>query len=120
MTNKDKEMVLDELEKLGKYLIPQTYDSSGQVYDLVTWSIDDVKYTILNLPEEATEGDTCDLKSASLDYEAEYNRLLKTLAESEEEKTAWRNTVELLRNENSAMRNVIRTFEFILGRKLEL
>ena len=120
MTKTEKDALIDALEaELTTYGAEVLYD--GTITYKKAWLEDDVKYAILNLPEEETEH--CDEKcctKASLNYEEEYNRLAERFTRINADWAQLRDRCETLTKENEKMCIAIKTIEFVTGRKLEL
>lgn len=102
MTKTEKDALIDALiEDLEDY----TFRLPNGAY-IKVWNKDDVKYAILNLPEEEPE--------------EEYNRLAERFIRVNADWAQLRNKCEALTRENEKMRIAIKTIEFVTGRKLEL
>jgi hypothetical protein len=119
MTNNEQKNLVNYLnEELKKYVVYVDDTETGNTNIVPTWKCEDVlnviKETIVDEDRRGCE------KTVGLNYEAEYERKCEELCKMTEEAAYWKHVADEMKERNCVLETVLKTVEFILGRKFDV
>lgn len=114
MTTKDKEELLSYIKNRYSMYAADVYDDErGLLTSIPCYAVADVEAAINELVEESE-------RKVQRNYEADYDRMVELATNMENEANRWKDIACHHEEELERLRLVIKTIEFVSGRKLEV